>query len=219
MADLTGLQERQQHLIRKALNGSCWLGAYGVAAPTTLTAGAASDPEPLPTGYEDSGYVTKDDGLAFSRNVETSDTTSWGVFEPTRSDLTSDVDTVKWVMQETKKLSLELYNNVDLSGVTPDVTTGEVSFTKGGAGGARYWSWMGICQDGSGADAIYIGRHHPRLKITAFGDQSWVDGTELRYDVTGTAFVDPVLEYSTRFFFGGPGWKAALLDMGFGSGS
>lgn len=218
MGDLTALQQRKTELIRKTLNGSVWVAPTSAIAPASLTTGAAGDPTPIPADYVDAGYITKDDGVGFSRDVETSDTTSWGVSEPTRSDVVRDVDTVHWIMQESKKSSFELYYNVDLSGITADATTGEVSFVKGSGNSARYWRWFGIAQDGGGADAIYIGRFHPRMKMTAFGDQSWVDGTELQYDVTGTCYVDSDLGYATKFFWGGPGWKTLLADLGFTSG-
>lgn len=219
MGDLTALQQRKTELIRKTLNGSAWIADITATAPETLTSGTSGDPTPLPANYTDVGYITKDDGVVFSRDVETSDTTSWGASEPTRSDVVRDVDTVKWIMQESKRTSFELYYNVSLAGLTPDAQTGEVSFTKGSGVSARYWRWFGIAQDGAGADAIYIGRFHPRMKITAFGDQSWVDGTELQYDVTGTAYVDSALGYATKFFWGGPGWKQLLAELGFGTGS
>jgi hypothetical protein len=215
MPDLSALQERQQSLIRKALNGSAWLGPDDTVAPATLTTGPTADPTPLPDGFVDAGHITKDDGLAFSRDIDTSDTMSWGVFEPTRRDINQDIDTVKWTMQETKRLSLELYWGVDLSAVTPTAVTGEVAFNKISSPATTYRRFMAITQDGAGADAVYLGRFHPRLAITAFEDQSWTDGTEIQYGVTGTAYVDPVLGYSTRLFFGGPGWRAMLDAMGF----
>jgi hypothetical protein len=213
--DLAALQERQAHLIRKALNGGAWLGDKSVAAPTALTTGPNAAPQPLPVGYEDCGMILKDDGLAFASEVETSDTMSWGVAEPTRRDIVSDVDTVTWTMQETKRLTLEVYHGLDLSGLTPTPETGEVAFSKPTTPQTIHRRWMAIAQDGVGADAIYLGRFHPRMGITGKEELAWKDGQETQYKVTGTAFQDPVLGYSTRFFFGGPGWRALLADMGF----
>ena len=215
MPDLVTLQTRQQALIRKALNGGCWVAPSAAAAPVSLTTGANADPVPLPVSYADCGMILKDDGLAFTREIETSDTMSWGVPEPTRRDIVSDVDTVKWTMQETKRQSLELYHGLDLSGVTPTAITGEVACSTPATPQRISRRWMGITQEGGGADAVYIGRFHPRMSITNVDDQGWTDGTEIQYPVTGTAFADPVLGYSTRFYFGGPGWRAQLEDMGF----
>lgn len=215
MSDLTALQNRQQTLIRKALNGSVWLAPYSATTITTLTSGAGATPTALPTGFVDAGYITKDDGVQFSRDVDTSDTMSWGSFEPTRRDINQDIDTVKWTMQETKRLSLELYYSVDLSAASPTATTGEIAFSKAGSAAPIYRRFVAITQDGVGADAIYMARYHPRLEITAFEDLSWTDGDETQYGVTGTALRDPSLGYSTRLMFGGPGWQTLLVAMGF----
>lgn len=214
MPDIAALQNRQQGLIRKALNGSAWLGKNNVTAPTALT-DAQSQPIPLPTGMRDCGFVTKDDGLEFARDIDTSDTTSWGMFEPTRRDITQDIDTVKWTMQETNRTSLELYFGLDLSALLADAESGEVAFNRVSQPNTIYRRFMAITQDGLGADAVYIGRFHPRLAITNAESQQWTDGQEIRYGVTGTAYVDPILGYSTRLFFGGPGWKNMLSQTGF----
>lgn len=215
MPDLTALQNRQQSLIRKALNGGVWLAPSSAVAPTTLTSGASGDPVALPATYVDMGYILKDDGLTFSRAMESSDTMSWGASEPTRRDVTSDVDTVSFSMQETKRGTLEVYHGVDLSTITPTATTGEVSFTKASSPQTIYRRFMSICQDGAGTSAIYLGRYHPRFSVTNVEDLQWTDGQEIRYRVTGTAFVDQVAGFSTRFYFGGPGWKSLLVSMGF----
>lgn len=215
MPGFTTLQKRQQQLIRKALNGGIWVAGSAVDAPTSLTSGATSDPLALPEGWEDVGYITKDDGATWSRDQDTSDTTSWGAFEPTRRDITSDVTTLKFTMQETKRISLELTYGVDLSAVTPDSTTGEVAFNQATSSATIYRRFFAIFADGVGADAVYVGRFCPRMAITAVDDQQWSDGQELQYAVTATAFVDPALGYSVRHFFGGPGWKAQLEAAGF----
>ncbi|GAY12036.1 hypothetical protein [Pseudonocardia sp. N23] len=209
------LQQRQQQLIRKALNGGIWTAASSAAAPAALTSGAGADPVALPVGYSDVGYITKDDGASWSRDMDTSDTTSWGAFEPTRRDITSDVTNLKFTMQETKRQSLELYYGVDLSSVTPTAVTGEVAFNQASANTTIYRRFYAIMADGVGADAVYIGRFCPRMSVTTVDDQAWTDGSELQYPVTGTAFVDPTLGYAVRHFFGGPGWAAQLEAAGF----
>ncbi|MBN9108567.1 MAG: hypothetical protein J0I34_07270 [Pseudonocardia sp.] len=215
MPAFTSLQQRQQQLIRKALNGGIWVAPSSAAAPTAMSSGASSDPAALPANYTDVGYITKDDGASWSRDMDTSDTTSWGAFEPTRRDITSDVTNLKFTMQETKRLSLELSYGVDLSAVTPTATTGEVAFNQASANTTIYRRFLAIMADGVGLDAVYIARFCPRMSITTVDDQSWTDGNELQWPVTGTAFVDPVLGYAVRHFFFGPGWKSQLVAAGF----
>jgi hypothetical protein len=215
MPDLSALQDRQQELIRKALNGGIWSAPLSAAAPATLTTGASADPTAIPAEYTDLGYILKDDGVTFSRAIENSDTMSWGASEPTRRDVTSDVDTIAFSMQETHRGSLEMYHGVDLSGVTPTAVTGEVAFNKAASPQTIYRRGLVICQDGVGTDAVYLGRFYPRLSITGVEDLQWADGTEIRYRVTATAFVDSTLGYSVRFMFGGAGWRSRLESMGF----
>jgi hypothetical protein len=215
MPDLTALQDRQQELIRKALNGGIWSAPITAAAPTSLTTGAGADPAAVPANYVDLGYILKDDGTTFSRAIENSDTMSWGASEPTRRDVTSDVDTIAFSMQETHRGSLELYHGVDLSAATPTAVTGEIGFNKAASPQTIYRRGLVICQDGAGTDAVYLGRFYPRLAITGVEDLQWADGTEIRYRVTATAFVDSTLGYSIRFLMGGPGWRSRLVAMGF----
>ena len=110
---------------------------------------------------------------------------------------------------------LELYYGLDLSAMLGDAETSEVAFNKVSSPSTIYRRFMAITQDGAGADAVYLGRFHPRMSITNAEEQSWTDGNEIQYGVTGTAYVDPILGFSTRLFFGGPGWANMLEAAGF----
>jgi hypothetical protein len=217
---LDALQDLKTSLIRKALSGSVFIAADGTALPTSLTTSSGTPVEidltPLPEEWQDLGYLSKDDGATWSRATNLSEVTSWGALEATRSDINSDVTSLAVTAQETKLLTLELYENIDLSGVTPDATTGEVAFSKPTRPSPKFYRLFAISQDGDGDDAIYIGKLCPRAQVTEVGDQTWSDGdTPITYPLTFSAKVDAVAGYSLRYFFGGPGWKAALADMGF----
>ncbi|WP_134664002.1 hypothetical protein [Amycolatopsis sp. CFH S0078] len=170
----------------------------------------------LPAGYEDIGWVDKGDGATWSKSVDTSDVESWGSVEPTRRDITKQTDGLKFTAQETKRRTLELYEGVDLSGVVPDATTGEVTFDRPSRPSTRYFRAFGLFVDGSGADTIYVAKLAPKANVTDTGDQKWSDGDDpVGYDVTMTANYDDEAKTAMRFFFGGPGWKALLEEMGF----
>lgn len=210
------LANKQSDLIRKALEGSIFIADRSVELPTALTTGDASDLMPLPEGYGDIGWVTKDDGATWTRSVETSDTTSWGSVEPTRRDITTQTDGLKFTAQETKRKTIELYEGVDLSTVTPDPTTGEITFDRPPRPSIRYFRAFGLFVDGVGANAIYVAKLCPKASVTETGDQKWSDGDDpVGFEVTMTANFDSEAGTSMRFFFGGPGWKALLEDMGF----
>lgn len=216
MASIEDLQDQKAELIRKALSGSVFIAPIGTTLPTSLTTGATPALTALPAAWKDLGYLSKDDGATWSRETELSEVTSWGALESTRSDINSDVVNLAVTAQETKLLTLELYENVDLSGVTPAATTGEIAFSKPTRPATRYHRLMAICQDGEGADAIYIGKLCPRAQVVEVGDQTWTDGDDpITYPMTFSAKTDSTAGYSLRYFFGGPGWKALLEDMGF----
>lgn len=211
------LQKKQTELIRKPLAGAVMLAPVTAALPATLTTGTDSSLATLPTGYNDLGLITKADGLSWSRAVDSAETTSWGFSDPTRRDITSDVSSLQLTAQETNVHTLGLYNNLDLTTVVPDVSTGEVSFAQPLRAATRFYRLFAISVDGVGADAIYIGRLLPRAMVSDIGDQAWTDADEMAYQVTITATPDLTAGYSIRHFFGGPGWKALTADMGFGA--
>jgi hypothetical protein len=119
------LKNLQNDLIRKALEGSVFIAPYSPPSPTALTTGANAGLVPLATDYEDVGWCDKGTGATWSRSVDTSDVTSWGSVEPTRRDITKETKGIKFIAQETKRQTIELYEGVDLSTVTPTAVTGE----------------------------------------------------------------------------------------------
>lgn len=213
------LQDAKQDLIRKALEGVVCRAPMTVAVPTAITTGASSDLIALPTGFDSIGLVDKSAGVTWSRKPSTSKVTSWGFAEATRTDITSDERDIQFTAQETKLATLEMFEGVDLSSVTPDATTGEVSFASPQRPDTIYYRMFGLFVDGSGANTIYVGKLLPKANVTDLDPQKWTDGDDaIGYGVTLTANYDSDAGYSIRHFFGGPGWKALLTEMGFTTG-
>jgi hypothetical protein len=222
------LKNKQSELIRKALDGSVFLAPISAAPITTLTTRAAAVVGPpavpahneltaLPADWDDLGWLT-DDGAAFSRSVSTSDVTSWGSVSPTRSDVTADTTTLAVTAQETKLLTIGLATGVDMGGITPNATTGEVSIAKPTRPSGRFYRALSVAVDLGDAGEIYIGRFLPRAKVTGFSDQAMGGGdAPITWGVTLTGYEDSDLGYSERWLFGGDGWQALLADMGFGA--
>lgn len=209
------LREAQTELIRKALAGALFLAPMSSTLPTSLTTGASSALNTLPAGYADIGLISKENSLSWGREVESNETTSWGFADPTRRDIVSDVSSLAFTAQETKLKTLELFNNVDLSAVTPDATTGEVQFAQPLRPSTKYYRAFAIGVDGDGTDAIFVARSMPRAMVSNRGEQVWSDGAEIAYQMTLTATPDTTAGYSIRHYFGGPGWKTLLAAMGF----
>lgn len=209
------LQKRKNELIRKALSGSAFLAPYTAAAITTLTTGASSALATLPTGYEDAGWMTSD-GITLSQAISTSETSSWGSVEPTRTDITKETTTAKLVLQETKALTIGLYTGADLSNIEGNAVTSEVSIEVPLVPSQRYYRLLSLAVDQGDAGEIYVARFLPRVKVTDKDDQKLSMADDgITWGVTLTAYSDSVLGYSQRFIFGGPGWAALLADAGF----
>lgn len=195
--------------------GSLTGGTTPAVAVTTSTPGANVDLAPLPSGWEDIGWLSPD-GASFGRTTEEQQVRSFGSADPTRSDITSDVITLGFTAQETKLLTLSMYTGADTSALLADATTGEVSIAKPNVPGFRFYRGLGLFVDReeNGLE-IYMGRYFPRCKITEYGEQQFNDGEDpVQYNMRVTGFEDAALGYSHRWIFGGPGWLALLDDMG-----
>lgn len=216
---IASIAARQQKLIRKAQDAVILAAAQDAEEITAITTGESADLMPLPAGYQSLGHHTEDDGVNWTRDVESEDVRSHGSAEPTRRDITSDVTGLTVLAQESKLITMEMFHNVDLSGVTPDATTSEINFTRARTPSTRYYRLLSVASDGAGADTIYFARFCPRASITDYAEQPWTKGEELRWPLTFTAYVDDTLGFAMREFWGGPGLKDLLPDMGFTAGA
>jgi hypothetical protein len=210
------LQKRKNELIRKALEGSIFVAPDGNTLPTAMTTGASGDLLSLPDGFVDVGWVDSKQGATWARKPTVADVDSWGSLEPTRTDFTADDRSLQFTAQETKAITLELAEGVDMSTVVPDATTGEVQFAVPIRPETRYYRAFGLFVDGDGSNAIYVGRLMPRAVVTAVGDEVWSQDTDaVVRPLTLSARTDSTVGYAMRHFFGGPGWQAILSEMGF----
>lgn len=158
----------------------------------------------VPPGYIPVGVTTKDDGASWSRDQETSDTTSHGYSEPTRSDIVGDRTGLAFTMQESKRTTMELFHGIDLTTVTTDAD-GNFFFDKASRPVSKQYRVLAIGKDGDGPDAIYVARWLPDAKITENGEQAWAEGDEVKYPATFSAKTDKAVGTSFREIWGGPG--------------
>ncbi len=197
-------------------------GTGSVLADLKLTAGQRSvgydvgiNLALLPSGMDDLGWLSTD-GVAFSRDVSTSDVQSWGSVTPTRSDITSDTSTMAVTAQETKLLTIGLATGADLAGITPAAQTGEVSIEKPARPASKNYRALSLAVDIGDGGEIYLARFFPRAKVTNYAEQSHGGGDDpVNWGVTLTGEEDSTLGYSERWLFGGAGWNFLLADMGF----
>ena len=210
MATFDELRSFNDALIRKALSAAVFVAPQSVDDEIDALKDATGLLA-LPTGYSDVGRITSD-GITFPREVETSDTTSLGASQPTRRDIVSDVSSISFVMQESKRATFELYDGIDLAAVTPDAN-GNISYDRPDRPAQTYHRLLAMFKDGEGADAVYGAVWMPRALVTDRGERVWNSETEIQYSVTLTAFVDPTVGTAVRTLWAGP--AARLTEMGF----
>jgi hypothetical protein len=217
MPTFADLQNAQSELIRKAKSGSAFIAPVtATAISETFVTGATAALAALPAGYDDLGWLSND-GMSFSRDVSTADVTSFGSVSPTRSDVTSDTSTVSVTCQETKLLTIGLATGIDTTAIeTPTATTGAVMVRKPIAPTSKFYRLFCISKDDGDAGDIYIARFFPRAKVTSFSEQAFGGGDDpISWGVTMTGYPDSTLGFTEAWLFGGPGWKAQLVAMGF----
>ena len=205
------LRNKQAELIRKAVDGSVLLSSLDAPTIDVAMLFDATGLKALPgTGkipWSDLGWLTGD-GAQFSRDVSTSDITSWGSISPTRTDVTSDSSTLTVACQETKLLTIGLATGMDMSTITPNATSGAIEVRKPSRPSAKSYRVLSVAVDEYDNDEIYICRYLPRAKVTGFAEQSFGGGDEaIMWGVTFTGEEDSALGFSESWIFGGPGFK------------
>lgn len=221
MPNYEALKNKQNELIRKALDGSVFLAPIAALPIVNLTTATGTAPNQvislteLPEDWDDLGWLSGD-GAAFSRDVSSSEVTSWGSVTPTRSDVVTDTSTLTVTAQETKLLTIGLATGADLQSVLAAKGTGEVSIAKPTRPKSKHYRALSLAVDEGDAGEIYIARFLPRAKVSSYAEQSFGQGDDpITWGVTLTGETDSDLGYSERWIFGGPGWRALLPDMGF----
>lgn len=212
------LASNQPTQIFKALGGIIYNAAMTVAVPAAFTASATSDLVQLAiTDWFKLGLITKGDGVTFSRDMNTDEEEAWGYNEPVRTDITSDVTSAAFTLMESSREALELYDFVDLSAVTPDVTTGEWGYSKPLQSAVIFRRLLYLAVDGAGTDRRYRFKIMPRAQVVGVNDEVWQQGASTKYPVTIRATVDTALGYAVRTVFAGPGQKSRNVGAGIGS--
>lgn len=207
---------KKNALIRKALDAVVLLAPPDTALPTTITDATGSGLV-LPAAFLPLGHHSED-GLTFAREVETSDITSHGAVEPTRSDIRRITSTLAVTAQETNKQTIEASLGISLGATLP--ASGELTVDEPTRPKAVYYRLLALSVDDSDDGEIYMARIFARAKVTELGEQTWSDGDDAMVRaLTFQAFQDAEEGVSVRHLFGGPGWKAGAVDAGFTVGA
>lgn len=216
MATLADLQKQADELIRKGLEGSVFVAPYSEETEITALMDEAGGLIALPESYQDVGLITKDQGVSWSREVDTADVESLGRSEPTRRDVISDITGLEFTMQEMKAITLELYEGISLADVVAESandTHSNIVFDKPDRPASIYYRVLALFKDGEGADAFYFAKWLPRVQVTDRSEQTWNENDEIQYGVTMTAFNDSEFGTSARTLLGVP--STMVEKMGF----
>lgn len=203
--------------ILKAKRAAVFVAPMTAAVPTSLTSGTSGSAPTLSelTDFEPIGLINKDDAISRTRDRDVSDIMAVGYQDPVRSDVTNDTFTAEIVCLETRKSTIEKYLQVDLSGVTPDANTGEISFPQPNDGLLPQYRWLFVCQDGIGANRTWWGWCFTAGIVSEVDDQNAGGEDDGWYwPMTIASQTDTTLGYSVRHYFAGAGWKASLEDRG-----
>lgn len=199
-------------LIRKALAGLIYVKRWEDGDPDITTIWTSAAGLVIPAGFVNVGLLSKSSAVKLDNDTENSDVESWGYVEPTRRDITKDVSTVQFTMQQTHRIALELYNNVDLSGVTAD-GDGNIVVDKASTPEGFDWRMFVIWKDGAGADEFFAMDYFPNARVTGKEGLEYGSANVVGRTVTMTGFQDPDLMTAHRQIMGGPGVDAT--EMGF----
>ena len=216
--DYTSLQNRKSQLIRKAKEGSVFVDEMSAALIESITTGEDAQlalPESL--AKRDLGWLTED-GVGFSGDIQESTIASFGATEPTRREVTTDTTSIAVTAQETNIVNIGLYTGNDMAALVPDATTGELIVTKPPRPRLQHFRVLELSVDEHEGQELYIARYLPRATLARNPEQAYTSGdTATTWGMTFTSTLDSEAGYSERYFFGGPGWKALLGEMGFSS--
>lgn len=202
-------------LIRKGLNVAVFIAPESETTEITDLLDA-SDQLDIPAAYSHVGLIEKDQGATWSSDVENSDVNSVGHAEPTRRDITSDVTGLQFTAQESKALTIGLFEGMDLSGVKAKAagsTHSTVSYDKPDRPAPIRHRVLVLAKDGDGPNAFYFAKWLPNCQVTDKSEQEWKEDTEVQYNVTLTAFLDAEFGTSVRTLWGIP--TAQVEAMGF----
>lgn len=207
------LRAAKGKLIRKALGGVILVADMETEVPEKIMADAEGNLIDFKAaGFTTLGWLTKGDGINFSRETETSEVESFGAQEPTRIDITADTNSAAFTCQETNRQVLEVFYGQDLSDLTMD-ENGEFSITPENQPETIYRRMIYIAKDGNGDNTKYIAKIMPKAMVSETGEQAWSAESELAYGLTVRASQDDELGYAVTHVFGGPGFLKLAEDM------
>lgn len=154
--------------VRVAVTGAVYSAAKTATAPTTATSALGVD-------YKDLGYVS-DGGVTETRDRSTNQIRAWQNSALVREPVTESSIRYSFTLIETKADTIEQYYG------TAVAADGSVKIDPGKTGGRRRYVLDVI--DGDEVIRVYI----PDGEVTEVGDQVYVNGDPIGYEITVTGY-------------------------------
>lgn len=213
MATFEELHNASGKYIRKTLGGFIMVADMSVEMPKNLMAGPDEMVDYKSLGFVSLGYVSKGDGINFTRDQEQSETESFGAQDPTRIDFTKDTTSAAFRCQATTKKVMEMYLNKKIDSVVD--SNGELQFDSDRQPDINYYRMIFISKDGNGNQAKYIAKFMPRAIVSETQENAWNPENELSYGLTVKATYDEEAGYAVRHILAGSGFTDLWEGMGF----
>jgi hypothetical protein len=168
--------------VRAAVSGAVSVGPTSATAPTSASSAL--------TGFMDLGYVS-DAGVTETRSRDTNDIRAWQGGALVRTLVTSGSLQYNFVLLETKDDTVKLFYGTT---ITKTVTDGSFLIIPTSTGGRQ--SFVLDVIDGSELIRTYI----PQGEVSEVGDRVYVNSEPIGYEVTITAYTDPVLNATAKVY-------------------
>lgn len=214
MANFADIADFKASLVLKATKGAVLVAPMSVDVPVAYTTGAQADLIDF-SDFTSVGLIAKEAPPTFTPETQTSIVEAWGVLEEVREDIIKRTLSVGYTPIQSSAQVLSLYHNVDLSAVKATAVTKEVQFSESNEPSTTHYRTMFLAIDGKPGEEIYFGRMLPKATVSQVAAQNWNPDSAISYPMTVKAKVDDVLGYSSRLFFGGPGWQKIVTEAGF----
>ncbi|QKS15686.1 hypothetical protein HUN59_05160 [Curtobacterium sp. Csp2] len=158
--------------VRVAVTGAAYVATTTATAPTTATSALGVD-------YKDLGYIS-DGGITETRDRSTNQIRAWQNSALVREPVTESSITYNFVMIETKKETVAEYYGTTVA------ADGSIKIDPGKTGGRKSYVFDVI--DGDEVIRIYV----PNGEVTEVGDQTYVNGDPIGYEITVTGYATTV---------------------------
>lgn len=156
-------------------------------------------------GWIPLGLVSPD-GYTFAGERENATVDALGYSTSIRSDVTKVPRTIATTALESgKKAVEELKRGVDLTNVTQDPTTGEITYDEGALPVDKEYELIVVGADGPPDAEWIMGKGYPSVKLANLGDEVWGGEDAVASEITLDVFTDDKTGTPVRHFLAGTG--------------